>query len=265
MQCKYQGLLGFNPRPVLFNIFTNDLDAGVECTICKFADDTKLGGAVDSLGGQEALQRDLDRLEHWAMMNGMKFNKSKCWILRLGRSNAGHKYKLGEEWLESSPAERDLGGWSAAGSTCVSSVPWQPRGQTAPWVRQTQHNQPVKRALVWPHLEYCGQLWAPQFKKDVKVLECVQRRATKLVKGLEGMSCEEWLRTLGWSSLEKRRLGGDLIALCRFLRRGSREGGADLFSLGSSDRTRGNGSKLHRGGVLSTLGFNRPLYSRRAP
>ena len=69
---------------------------------------------------------------------------------------------------------------------------------------------------------------------------------TKLVQGLEGMSCEEQLRTLGLSSLEKR-LKGDLIVLCSFLRKGSGEGGADLFSLGSSDRMRGNGSKLHQG------------------
>ncbi|PKU29915.1 rna-directed dna polymerase from mobile element jockey-like [Limosa lapponica baueri] len=67
-------------EPVMFNIFIKDLDAGVECTIRKVADDTKLGGFVDSLERQEALQRDLDRFEHWAIINGMKINKNECHI-----------------------------------------------------------------------------------------------------------------------------------------------------------------------------------------
>ena len=67
--------------PVLFNIFINDLDAGVECSVSKFVDNNKLGGAVDSFEGQGALQRNLDRWEHWSIINGMKFNKIKCRIL----------------------------------------------------------------------------------------------------------------------------------------------------------------------------------------
>lgn len=74
--------------PVQFNIFINDLDAGVECILGKFADITKLGGAVDFLEGQETLQADLDRLKHWAISNNMKFNKNKCQILYLGQINA---------------------------------------------------------------------------------------------------------------------------------------------------------------------------------
>jgi len=169
-------VLGWGLDLMILEVFSNlndsvlfySMDEGIECSLSKFADDTKMGGSVDLLEGRKALKRDLDRLDWWAKANCMRFNKAKLF-------------------------------------------------------------------------------WAPHYKKDIELLEHVQRRATRLVRGLANKSYEERLKEPGLLSLEKRRVRQDLIALYNYLKGGCSEASVGLFSQVTSDRLRGNGLKLCQG------------------
>ncbi|KAK4824516.1 LOW QUALITY PROTEIN: hypothetical protein QYF61_016000 [Mycteria americana] len=102
---------------------------------------------------------------------------------------------------------------------------------------------PFCSALVRPHLEYCAQLWGPQHKKGMDLLERVQRRAMKMIRGLEHLSYEARLRELGREGCYK----GDLIAAFQYLKGAYKEAGEGLFTRARSDRTGGNGFKLKEG------------------
>jgi len=144
-----------------------------------------------------------------------------------------------DEEIESNPAKKDLGVLEnekpATSQQCVLAA--QKTNHILDCIKRSVASRlrevilPLYSALVRPSLESCVQLWSPQHRKDTKLLEWDQRRATKVIRGMEILSYEERLRELGLFNLEKRRLRGELIVAFQYFKGASKKHGDRRFSM----------------------------------
>jgi len=140
----------------------------------------------------------------------MRFNTAKCEVLHLGHGNPHYDYNLGDKRIEHSPPEKDLGvlvdGKLGMSQQCALAA--QKANHIQGCIKRSVTSRakevilPLCSALVRPHLEYCFQ-----YRRDLELLECVQRRATKMIQGMEHLPYEGRLRGLGLFNLGREGLG----------------------------------------------------------
>ena len=231
-----------------------DLEEGVTGKILKFADNTKLFRKVKEIGDKQNLQDDIDKLVKWSEKWQMLFNFGKCKCLHTGPGNTGMNYEMGGTILSKTVKEKDLGVTMNANMKVSEQcrIAASKRNQILGMIRRNITYKeksliiPLYKAIVRPHLEYCNciQAWNPHLRKDVDMLESIQRRSTKLIPGLRDLTYEERLKECGLTTLETRRLRGDQIELFKILSGYENIDSNTCFEIKESKITRGHNYTL---------------------
>lgn len=212
--------------PLLFIIYVNDMDEALVSRLLKFADDAKLFRCISDPDSVNILRDDLKSLCQWSEDWQMVFNVEKCKIMHFGTKNAKEQYSINNDSLSEVIEERDLGiiiqSDLKVSKQCAKVV--KTANCILGMIKRSFHNKskdiilPLYKSLVRPHLEYCVQAWRPHLVKDIKLIENVQHRATKMIYDLYGQAYEERLKSLNLTTLETRRLRGDLIEMYKILK-----------------------------------------------
>ena len=219
--------------PTLFVVFINTIDEALEGLsgfVSKFADDTKVGRVVDTAADGEALQNIINHLVDWADKWQMQFNSDKCKVIHFGRINPRNVYTMGGHApagvvLEGVKAEKDVGVMvsddlkpslqcSTAAKKANAILGRMARSFTYRdrnvWLR-------LYKTYIRPHLEYAAQAWSPWTQQDIRVLEDVQQRAVRMISGLHSQTYQDRLLELGMTTLEERRVRGDMLQTWKIL------------------------------------------------
>jgi hypothetical protein len=243
--------------PLLFLLFIDDLDAFCSCFVGKFADDTRLARRISArqpILDADSFQNDLNSVNNWAEENEMTFSAPKCEVVHFGYNNPRSYYSLNNNLLSAVSNVSDLGVTICdnlkAGSHCINIVRSANKHLHAIRRSLSPLDKPsflvLYKSLVRSRLENGSPAWNPYLQKDIKLLESVQRRATKLVVGIGHLSYEDRLRFLGLQTLETRRARQDLITVFKLLKGLFVFDWTILFELDKNTRTRGHCFKLRR-------------------
>ena len=250
--------------PLLFVIYINDLEKDINSKVSMFADDTKLHAVVNKEEDANILRRDLNRIWQWSLDWQMQFNVEKCAVMHIGKKNPRLPYSMGGNVIQTIQEGKDLGVLISQdmklARQCILAA--GKANKMLGIIKRTVISRDKKmiislyKALVRPHLEYCVQAWNPYMQGDIKMLERVQRRATKLIKDFGNLDYRERLKRCNLTSLEERRCRGDLIEVFKIMKSKDPELASKFFILPVKEGLRGHKYKIQKRSVNNTVFSN---------
>ena len=241
--------------PILFLIFINDLPDCINSISTIFADDTK---SYNTCNNSNIIQEDLDALQKWSNEWQLFFNCSKCKCLHIGKNNPQHDYYFtteeGRKYIPKCTEEKDLGvtfDKSLKFDVHIDNIVKKANSMIGLVKRNFSFIDidiflHLYKALIRPHLEYGQVIWSPQFIRQSKKIENVQRRATRLIPSLKNLSYEDRLKKLKLPTLKYRRLRGDMINVYKILNEDNTCNKNLLPLCNSKYFTRGHDKKLQK-------------------
>ena len=260
--------------PALFLIFINDLPDIVQNLVKIFADDTKLFSTVKTQEDCDSIQNDLNSLSTWSDQWQLKFNASKCKRMHIGYTNQQREYSMLEEGrvvnISEITEEKDLG------VTFTNDLKFSRHieisvnkankmigiiKRTFTYMEKDMFLQ-LYKSLIRPHLEYGSVIWSPYLKKDIYLIENLQRRATKLVKEIKDLPYENRLKFLGLPTLKYRRERADVIQVFKIVKQIDNLNTELFFQKTDYSKTRGHNYKLRK--AHNRLRIRHNVFSQRA-
>ena len=216
--------------PLLFILYVNDLPSEVS-SFCKlFADDAKLYKDLENLEDFEMIQNDIDKLCQCTIKWRMFFNVDKCKILHIGKDNPNFDYQMEDKDGNSTNlivvnCEKDLGVYVQDNLKFDKhiSLTVNRANRLVCLIKRTfsyldeETLLVLYKTLIPPILDYGNLIWFPTLKKDIRAIENVQRRITKILPQLSNLCYEEQLKKLSLSTLIYRRNGMDMIQVFKIV------------------------------------------------